>query len=185
MWRRGWWIEKRMMVGSSHIFMNMQHVPLYSLVMQRRLFLYCGHTLLTPLLCFFVVQVSLYTHPFLFVLNNTYRQIYFGKYCGSCPPSRVFLKLSNRVTAPHQLPAWSDLMTQLLCSSLAEIKGNKQSRRALQRRREVHKTCRWDEKGSSVCTNSTSGRHFLTDLIQSARVPLQSVASGCCMHAVQ
>lgn len=149
-WWMGWWIEKRMMVGSSHAFMNMQQVPLYLLVMQRQLFLYCGHTLLTPLLCFFVVQVSLYTVKSVCFERHLQANILW--YCGSCPPSRVFLELSNRVSSPRQLLAWSDLMTQLLCSSLAEIKG-KQSRRALQRRRELHKTRRWDKRGSSVCTN--------------------------------
>lgn len=61
-WWRGWWIEKGMMVGGSQIFMNMQHPPLYLMVLQHQLVLYFGHTLFhtTPLLLFCLQSLSFY-----------------------------------------------------------------------------------------------------------------------------
>lgn len=71
MWGGGgccWWIEKGMMVGSSQIFMNMQHASLYLVVLQRQLVLYFGHTLfhMTPLLLFCLRSFSLYSKSFFF-----------------------------------------------------------------------------------------------------------------------
>lgn len=73
-WRMGWWIEKRMMVGSSHAFMNMQQVPLYLLVMQRQLFfvLWSHFINTTPLLL--CPSFSLYSKVCLFWTTLT------GKY---------------------------------------------------------------------------------------------------------
>lgn len=74
-WWMGWWIEKRMMVGSSHAFMNMQQVPLYLLVMQRQLFFVLwSHFINTTPLLLCCPSFSLYSKVCLFWTTHT------GKY---------------------------------------------------------------------------------------------------------
>lgn len=172
------WIEKGMMGRNRQIFMNMQHFPLYSFVSLK----HCCF-------CRFCVLVTLYfTLFFCFSQHSDQNSWYaLGKTIGFALHQPFFCNYWTGPAPCLQHSAWSDLMTQLLCRSLTEIKGNNLCAEVC---REEERSAAWGRmrrRGLTFlrfCLDNVKEWQwqFLTLFGLSTCVRWLCIFGGCCMH---